>query len=363
MGMRALYIGIDEYPHRRQRLVHCAENAKDIAAVLGTTQTEGIGGQVFDAPNWPTGRGTTLNTTDDGPIGQTRAREAIERLCAGGAGDDILFYYAGHAVAIDSTGAPTDDTANATDLLLNTSDDDPSGGRRRGIRLSTLIDACERNHTRSATILLDCCNGGVIATMHIADNMAVLAATNTLGPAADGQFSDLLLTGLEGGAADIRGNVSTLSLYMYARELLDMQTDGQEPLFKACISSRPVTLRRVPTNTHPVTGDDVAHIPELFASADGACRLYPEMEGPRAREGEYRDGRETSFTDDQLLMNYFRRMRDSQLAEFFVPDGRGGEAPRQLFDACMYERDHPGVFGFARLTKRGQYLWNVAARR
>ena len=87
-----------------------------------------------------------------------------------------------------------------------------------------------------------------------------------------GVFTELVCSALDGGAADILGNVSVASVYAYVDQALGAW--DQRPLFKSHVS-RMLSLR----SAKPAI--DVAilrRLPEWFARPDAELSLSPRHE-------------------------------------------------------------------------------------
>jgi hypothetical protein len=150
-------------------------------------------------------------------------------------------------------------------------------------------------HVKSTVIILDSCHSGFAGEVPqlgsrgqvsvIGTGVTILTACHREGQAdEDGQhglFTGLLLEGLTGSAADVRGYETPAALY----SLID-QTLGeweQRPIYKANVQTF-VTLRQVPPKIPP---DVLRRLPEYFPTANYIFPLDPSYEPDRENIPEH----------------------------------------------------------------------------
>lgn len=224
---KALVVGINDYPGAP--LQGCVNDAVQMASML---ERDGDGTLNFSVK---------LMTSTSDTITRASLRQAIQQLFTGNS-DVALLYFSGHGL-INSSGGwiVTPDYQHYDE----------------GIPMDEILNTANKSATRDKIIILDCCYSGTFGspalhdgtTAHLSDGLTVLTASASQEPAMelDGQgvFTSLLLDGLRGGAADLRGNVTPGSLYAYVDEALGAW--DQRPIFKTNVS-RFTVLRRVPSS-------------------------------------------------------------------------------------------------------------------
>src|SRR3954471_11513314 len=241
---RALLVGINHY--ESAPLSGCIDDARRMERLL---RRHDDGGVNFD---------THLLTSDREVVTRARLRERIENLFADPAGGALL-YFSGHGTENDLGGSLV--TSDAT--LYN-----------EGVALGDVLALANRAaHITEVAIIIDSCHSGWLGTIPAVDNMqaslreglSILTASRSSQSSVEhgdsGVFTELVSSALDGGAADILGNVSVASVYAYVDQALGAW--DQRPLFKSHVS-RMLSLRRA----RP--GIDVAilrRLPEWFATA------------------------------------------------------------------------------------------------
>ena len=150
-----------------------------------------------------------------------------------------VLYFSGHGAV------------NAIDGYLVTPDFEPFDP---GLSLSHLMQLANESHHGNRVIILDCCHSGAAGVSAIMDRKAsvlnsgvtILAASkpdeSALEVDGGGIFTSLLLQAMEGGAADICGNVTPAGIYSYIDQALGAL--DQRPVFKTNITAF-VPLRKV----------------------------------------------------------------------------------------------------------------------
>jgi hypothetical protein len=147
-----------------------------------------------------------------------------------------------------------------------------------------LAQANKATHITEVAIIIDSCHSGWLGTVPAVDNthaslregLSILSASRSsqasLEEGESGVFTELVCSALDGGAADILGNVSVASIYAYVDQALGAW--DQRPLFKSHVS-RMLSLR----NAKPAI--DIAilrRLPEWFEFDDAEFPLSPRHE-------------------------------------------------------------------------------------
>ncbi len=263
---RALLVGIDDYPS--EPLAGCVNDARAMERLLSRHHDGSVN---FD---------TQLLTSDEQRITRPRLREAIEGLFADQA-EVALLYFSGHG------------TENDLDGYLVTSD---VALYDEGVSLGDVLARANRaKHIREVAIIIDSCHSGWLGAVPAIDNaqaslregLSILTASRSTQSSWEvgdsGMFTELVCSALDGGAADVLGEVSVASVYAYVDQAFGAW--DQRPLFKSHVS-RMLSLRRA---RPAVTIEVLRRFPEWFETPDAEFPLEPRHEytvEPRDPEAE-----------------------------------------------------------------------------
>lgn len=238
---------------------------------------------------------------------------------------DVLFYYSGH-------GAET-----KTGNQIATQD---GSFTIPGLAMDELLTLANGSPANEITLILDCCYAGALGDPailggkgFIREGLTILAASRPKGLAKEieghGVFTDLVISALTGGAADVRGFVSAASVYAYVDQALGAW--DQRPIYKS-YASRITHLRRC----KPQVSDDVLRqLPILFTSESASHRLNPS----------YEHTHKSRKKENVEIFNKFKLLRDARLLCSI-----GGE---DLFYAALKSKP-------VKLTPLGQFYWRLA---
>ncbi|WP_404390412.1 caspase domain-containing protein [Humibacillus xanthopallidus] len=243
---RALVVGIDYYDNV-SRLRGCANDAEALAPLLARND-DADSSKNFDVQ--------LLVARDRySSVSRGQLLRALRTLFAPGA-DLALMYFAGHGAKLADTDA---------DVWLVTSDGTED---TLGVKYSEIEPMISR-FPGEVGVWLDSCFSGGAATpplhganlAHIRTGVSILTASRADQPAVEtpsrrGAFSTYLEGALEGGAADVLGQVTVAGLYAYVSEAFG--AFDQRPTFKANVERlQPIRqcppspslslLRRLPT--------------------------------------------------------------------------------------------------------------------
>lgn len=243
---------------------------------------------------------------------------------------DILFYYSGH-------GTPTQ-----THTQLVTQD---GSGTIPGLAMNDLLLLANQSVANEVVLILDCCYSGALGDpanlqrnafvnhTQLREGVTILAASSPRGVAKEiegqGVFTELLLSALAGGAADVRGYVSAASVYAYVDQALGAW--DQRPIYKS-YASRMTPIRCC--NPH-VPDDVLRKLPLLFKKQDSLHHLRPS----------YEHTHKSAKKEHVELFNKFKLLRDARLLRAV-----GGE---DLFYAALESKP-------VQLTPLGQFYWRLA---
>lgn len=312
---RALCVGIDEY--RSEPLQGCVSDAERMAAVLRRNHD---GSPNFDCRTLtaPVGGGLNLIT-------RAVLREAIERLFRDLA-DVALLHFSGHG------------TVNNLDGYLVTQD---AQKYDEGVAMNQLLKLANDSKSAEVVIFLDCCFSGTFGNPPTVDNtkallregISILTASRGDQPSVEtgggGLFTSLVIDSLEGGAADVLGDVTAPSIYAYVETALGAW--DQRPLFKSHVS-RLVPLRRC---TPPIDLEILRRLPTLFPLPAEDLPLDPAYEP-------------TSATADPEKVALFKDLQALSRVQLLVPCDA-----EHMYGAAMNSKP-------CRLTPSGRYYWRLA---
>jgi len=279
---RALVIGIDDY--KGAPLYGCINDAKAIAALLEANHD---GSPNFDV---------ILRTSDVEDITRASLRQDIERLFAHGDADVALFYFAGHGTENDLGGYIVTPDFEAGD---------------EGINLSEILARANASRATERVIILDSCMSGAVGASPsennnaapISEGVSILTAARAGQAAAEingnGMFTELVCAALEGGAADVLGDVSAPAVYSYVEQALGSW--NQRPLFKAHLG-KVESLRRTPP---AVKLETLRMLPKWFPGPDDLFPLDPA----------YEDTHADADPDKVVIFKQLQECRDAKLVE------------------------------------------------
>lgn len=249
----ALLVGIDDYAGSNA-LKGCVNDASAIAALL---ENNGDGTANFQVE-------LRCNVKTKGSLKKTIAKLLQADLHM------ALFYFAGHGCITDHGGYIVTPDYNSYD---------------EGISMDELLVMCNHSSVKEKIIIMDCCYSGRFGNLsasgessaYLGSGITILTASGksekSIEVSGHGLFTSLLLKALEGGAADIAGNITAGSIYAYIDRSLGFWQ--QRPQFKTNVS-RFIPLRTVPP-TIPAT-EVLKKIVEFFSEPDMVFPLDPSYE-------------------------------------------------------------------------------------
>lgn len=235
-----------------------------------------------------------------------------------------LFYFAGHGY-IESTGG-----------YLVTSD---SNDGDDGFSLNELMKIVNSSPAKNVIIILDTCHSGIAGTPDPDDGKAILREGVTILTASSatqyaeedngsGVFTNLFIDALNGGAANLIGDITPGSIYAH----IDQSLGGwqQRPIFKTNVKNF-VTLKKVQP---PISLEDLKLIIEYFPEKGYEFKLNASFEP----ESDCPDENNTKIFS--VLQKYNR-------INLLVPVG----APH-MYHAAMENKS-------CKLTILGEHYWNL----
>lgn len=253
MCRKALVVGIDNYPICP--LNGCVKDAEEIKKLL---ETNGDG-----SPNFEVKFAPNIQTKDE-------LLELLHTLFGEGDCDISLFYFSGHG------------TNEVTGKLVTPD----FKGRDMGVSMSEILALLNQSKSKNKVVILDCCFSGKFGELGVtSSNETVLGEGVTIitassrtqyavedGITGHGVFTELLIQGLSGGAADVGGNITPASLYSFVDQSLGAWE--QRPLFKTNIS-RFLSIRKI---TPKVPIEVLRKLSDYFQNPGVEYSLDPSFE-------------------------------------------------------------------------------------
>ena len=183
--------------------------------------------------------------------------------------DVALLYFSGHGADADGGYLVTTDFSSSC----------------FGVKMTDILEWANASKCRNKVIILDCCFSGQMGESLLLKNSSVLGEGVTIMAASrpwqssmeddttqHGVFTDLLIQGLKGGAADISGNITPASLYSFVDQSLGAWQ--QRPVFKTNISQF-LPIRTINAKVPKVT---LRKISQYFANPSDEYRLDPSYD-------------------------------------------------------------------------------------
>ena len=312
---RALCVGIDRYPFGSLR--GCVNDADRMASLLAKHED---GTPNFDC--------RTLRATEDGlgdRVGRPELRKAVKELFRQPA-EVALLHFSGHGTVNDLDGYLVTQDATAYD---------------EGLAMSEVLKMANDSKTEEVVVFLDCCHAGNLGNPPVVNNaramlregVSILTASRgdqvSVEASGAGLFTSLVGDALEGGAADVLGDVTAPAIYAFVEAALGAWE--QRPLFKSHVSKL-LPLRRC----KPAVDREILRaLPELFPVPAEDVSLSPAFEP-------------SSTTREDAKTAIFAKLQSLSRVHMVVPVG----APH-MYDAAMQSK-------VCRLTASGRYYWRLA---
>jgi hypothetical protein len=237
-----------------------------------------------------------------------------------------LFYFSGHGAATARGGVL---------VTVDYSRDD------EGIPMEEVVRYARdgTKYIQEIFIVIDCCHSGYTGKSWIApeidvlpQGVSILTASSPSQAAVEksgaGVFTSLVCDALEGGAADILGNVTAARIYAYLDQTLGAW--DQRPHFKANLSQLEILRRCEPA----VAFDTLREIAIIFPKPDYILDLSPAYE-PMAEP------------HDPVKEAIFATLQKYRAARLLVPIGE-----EHLYYAAMNNKA-------CCLTPLGRFYWNL----
>jgi len=321
---RALLVGIDHYAHMTD-LAGCVDDALALQQMLS-----------YHADHGPNFACRTLLSPGAERLSRRVVLAALESLFA--FDDIVLFYYSGHGIP------------SADGIYLTTEDGVPS---LPGIQMNDVLRLANASPAREVLLVLDCCYSGALGeppvsvasrapapedtitsdAIHVREGITLLAASRSTQPAVQvnghGMFTRLVIGGLSGGAADVRGAVTAASLYAYVDQALGPWE--QRPVYK----SNTHQLWPIRYCQPDVSDEELRRLPEFFARPEDLYRLDPTYERTHP----------AAIKEHVVIFDIFARYRNARLLHTVIDSA--------LYWAAIHATP-------VTLTPLGQFYWQLA---
>jgi hypothetical protein len=310
----ALVVGINNY--QNNPLAYCVNDACGIKNVLEKNSD--------NSPNFD----VKLITSPTQMIERASLRKNIELLFSKDC-DIALFYFSGHGF-IKSTGG-----------YIITTDYKKYD---EGISMDDILLLANNSKAKDKIVILDCCHSGAFGTPAItgsgscflSEGLTVLTACKDSESAIEangyGLFTSLIISALQGGAADIQGSITPGSIYAYVDQALGYWE--QRPIFKTNVS-RFISLRKT---TPPIAVEILRKICIYFPTPDYEYSMDPTYE----------------FTSDKAIVSHvqiFKHLQKYESIGLVKPNGE-----EHMYFAAMNSKS-------CHLTLLGHHYWRLVKRR
>lgn len=318
---KALVVGINHYPNAGP-LYGCVNDAYAVSQVL----MRHMDGQL----NFDVKQITAVDATT--AISRKQLKENIISLFA----DDseiALFYFAGHGHVEDASGyLVTSECADGDD----------------GLPLEEVLGYANESKAKNKILILDSCYSGAAGTPKSLGDKALLSEGMTILTASSkdqyaqeangsGVFTSLLVDALNGGAANLLGDITPGSIYAHIDQSLGAWE--QRPIFKTNVKAF-TSLRKV---TPPIQLSDLKQITTFFQTASYEFPLDPSFEPqpPAPNHG---------ITPDPENTRKFAILQKLNRLNLVKPVGED-----HMYFAAMNSKP-------CRLTVLGEHYWNLITK-
>lgn len=235
---------------------------------------------------------------------------------------DVLFlFWAGHGAFINNEGyfVPFDGDIDSPNTSM--------------IKMSEIRDLIDQTTAKTVLSFFDTCHSGAITRtiqqelhrgLEVKGSGKVLIAACTASQfawdrAGHGAFTDYLIKGLEGEAADRNGDIDVYNLYSYVSKRLNEEFGDQSPVIKSTLNGEPLLLKRT-TNRSELTSVNIStNTNEQVNSSGLSFWLGPIVtdydEFQSKNKGEYQI---TLINPDSNIEQALKDMRDKERYPFAI---------------------------------------------
>jgi len=315
---KALLVGINNYPGK-SKLNFCNNDATEISELLEKNED--------GSPNF--GTKLYLDVKTKGEL-----KGHIRDLFSGGC-ETELFYFSGHGYLNELGGYIVTPDYSEND---------------EGVSMNDILQYAHASKSSNRIIILDCCHSGQFGDSNlignqsaiINDGLTILTASKKSELSVEinghGIFTNLLLSALNGGAADIIGNITPGSVYAYIDKALGPWE--QRPVFKTNVT-RFTSLRNVKPQ---ISIEILRRIIEYFPDNVDVHKLDPSYEFTNSKEIEHNIIEPFAKTENVKKLKDLQKMESVGLV---VPVGE-----EHMYFATMN-------FKACKLTSLGHHYWRL----
>lgn len=218
-----------------------------------------------------------------------------------------------------------------------------------GISMDHILSLANGSKIRNKVIILDCCKSGSFAKPNangsitpINSGISILTSSREDEPSKEinghGVFTNLLIEGLKGGAADIRGHISPGGLYAYIDQALGAHE--QRPVFKTNVTEF-VKLRNV---VPQVPLNVIRKLTEYFHTPSDTLQLDPSFEFTNSNEVSHEVKEPYANTEN---VSIFKNLQKLESVGLIVPIGE-----EHMYFAAMNSKT-------CKLTSLGHHYWRL----
>jgi hypothetical protein len=317
---KALIIGIDHYPD--SPLYGCVADARKVSGILEYQGTKAKQ-RNFEC---------RLIQSEEKEVKIRRAvlRKEIQQFLENESTIGIL-YFAGHA---------TNTKLEGYFRTQDGEDNDP------GVPFSEVVKMINASPIKDLIIVIDACYSGgfgrnlVDGTTQIREGVSILSSSainqKSKEHSKGGLFTEYFCEALDGGAADIQGNVDVGGIFNYVNTLLG--AFDQQPTFKSHAARMAVLNHFEPV----VSLDHLRELPRLFLDKDEALELNPSFE-PTSEPPNPKP--------DPENVKIFKVLQALEGAGLVRPVGA-----EHMYYAAMNSES-------CKLTSQGKFYWTLASKK
>ncbi|CAM3692878.1 caspase family protein [Mucilaginibacter galii] len=218
-----------------------------------------------------------------------------------------------------------------------------------GIGMHDILNLANQSKTKNKVIILDCCKSGFFgnATDHgsitpINTGISILTSSREDEEAKEinghGIFTNLLIEGLKGGAADVRGHISPGGLYAYIDQALGAHE--QRPVFKTNVTEF-VELRSI---VPQVSLSTLRKLTEYFHTPSDSLQLDPSFEDTNSNDVAHEVIEPYANKQNVAI---FKNLQKLESVGLIVPVGE-----EHMYYAAMRSKT-------CKLTSLGHHYWRL----
>jgi hypothetical protein len=220
-----------------------------------------------------------------------------------------------------------------------------------GIDMNHILNLANGSKIRNKVIILDCCKSGSFAipaengsVTEIKTGISILTSSREDEPSKEinghGVFTNLLIEGLKGGAADVRGHISPGGLYAYIDQALGAHE--QRPVFKTNVTEF-VELRRINPQVPLRT---LRKLTEYFNAPSDSLQLDPSFEDTNSNDVEHEVIEPFANPENVLI---FKDLQKLESVGLIIPV----EEEHMYYAAMRSKR--------CKLTSLGHHYWRLVS--